>query len=373
VTPELYPTPVLVLRAEDAPMAGVPDPGPHQRYRRPTLTIEHRAPGALPPDHVRVRMRYAGVCGTDLHLVEADPATGYVRSSAPAVIPPRGRAIGHEGVGEVLAAGAAVHHLRPGAVVTFASILFCGRCEPCRRGAFNQCDRSELVGMQRDGLFGTVVDLPAVLAHDVSALAVDDASLRALACVEPAAVALLACERAAIRPGDQVAIFGAGPIGLYAAMLCRVMGASRVRVVEPVARRRDLAAGWCDAALEPEAFLDSREPVDVALEASGDLANVTRIVRRMRAGGRIVLLARSGQQLVIDAVDHLITQAVTVAGVRGHLGGPIARVLSLLGAGRLPLGAAVTGVLEGLEPLLELLRTPARVLREHCKVLVKLG
>ena len=83
-------------------------------------------------------MIYVGVCGTDVHLVECDPCTHYVRSSAPASIPPSGRVIGHEGVGRVCAVGDAIEHVGPGDIVSFASIIACMNCDICRRGDFNQ-------------------------------------------------------------------------------------------------------------------------------------------------------------------------------------------------------------------------------------------
>jgi (R,R)-butanediol dehydrogenase/meso-butanediol dehydrogenase/diacetyl reductase len=228
--------------------------------------------------------------------------------------------------------------------------------------------------MQADGLFGTVVDVPASLAHDVSDMARNDGDLRALACLEPAGVAMLACENAKIRPGDSVTIFGAGPIGLYCAMICkRIFGAARVVVIEPVPARRRLAEGWCDSTFEPEPYLDQeQDAVDVVIEASGELTNVTRVFRRIRPNGRVVLLARSGMPLVLDSVDHMITQAITVSGFRGHLGGPLARVLALYRSGALPLGAVVTGVIDSLDALLVLLQAPETLAREHCKVLVRM-
>jgi threonine dehydrogenase-like Zn-dependent dehydrogenase len=370
-------TRVLVLRALDEPWPGIEHPAPHQRYRSPRLSIETRNLGslsALPNGFIRVQMLYAGICGTDLHLIEADPVTGYVRTSAPASIPAKGRVIGHEGVGRVITAGVGVEHVKAGDIVAFASIIACLHCEPCRRGSFNQCLNSMLLGMQADGLFGTLVDVPASLAHEVTDLARNDDDLRALACLEPAGVAMLACENAGIRPGDSVAIFGAGPIGLYCAMICkRIMGAAKVVVIETVEGRRQLAEKWCDAAFEPERYLDQEtDTVDVVIEASGQLANVTKVFSRIRPNGRVVLLGRSGHPLVLDRIDHMITNAITVSGSRGHLGGSLARVLALYRSGALPLGAAVTEVLDSLDALLTVLGAPDTLVMNHCKVLARM-
>jgi len=95
-------TQVLLLHADKVPLSGISNPGSHQIYKNPNLTLENRTLAQLHPDVIRVKMLYAGVCGTDLHFTEKNPHTGYIRSSAPANIPPEGRVIGHEGVGRIL-------------------------------------------------------------------------------------------------------------------------------------------------------------------------------------------------------------------------------------------------------------------------------
>ena len=122
-------TRVVVVRADRDPMKGVAAPGPHQIYRNPTVTIERREMRELHPDEIRVEMIYAGICGTHVHLVETNSETGYIRGSAPARIPPEGRVIGHEGVGRVMAIGSHVRHVKPGALVTFESIIVCHYCD----------------------------------------------------------------------------------------------------------------------------------------------------------------------------------------------------------------------------------------------------
>ena len=365
---------VIVVRAERAPMAGVVDPGPHQIYRQPTVTIERRSLGALHPDEMRVEMIYAGVCGSDTHVVQTNPETGYIRSSAPLRIPAAGRVIGHEGVGRVLAIGERVRHVKPGAYVTFESIIVCHYCDACRRGRFNQCRRARLLGLQKDGLFGTVVDVPSLLSHDVTALAGSEQGLRAAACLEPAGVAYVACQNTCVSGGDRLVIFGAGPIGLFAAMLSKmVFGAAEVHVVEPVPFRREFARRWSDRTYDVEEFFAAPpRAIDVVLEASGEMSNVSRVFRRLNANGRVALLARSGAALALDAVDHMITNQILLVGSRGHLGGAFASLLSLYGNGRFPLDAVVTGAVEGLEGLRDALRSPEQIVHEHCKLLARL-
>lgn len=363
----------IVVHAEDSPLADTPGTQPNHRYRHPRASIETRPLGELGDDCIRVEMMYVGVCGTDLHLLQSDPATGYVRTSAPATIPHAGRIIGHEGVGRVAAVGKSVTGTRPGDLVAFASIFACMRCEICLRGACNQCLQALLLGMELDGLFTTVADVPASLAQDVSGIAHNEAGLQAAACIEPAGCALLACENARVARGDRVVVFGGGPIGLFAAMASkRVHAATHVTLVEPVPARRERASAWCDAVSDVEAFLDGpADGIDVVIECSGNLDNINRVFRRMQPGGRIVLLGRNGTPLAIDAVDHMITNAVSVSGSRGHLGGALSRAIELHAVGALPLTAAISGTLDSLDALLGVLRRPEAITQAHCKLLTR--
>jgi D-xylulose reductase len=363
----------LVMHAEQRPMPGIDRPGPHQRYRAPVLRLEERTLGAVPTAHVRVRVALAGVCGTDLNAVTTDPQTGYIVGSAPLDLDERGRVLGHEGIGEILDVARDVTGVRPGEWVGFESILSCGQCAPCQGGHPNQCTVAVLLGTQRDGLFATVADVPARLAHPLGTVAETEDGRRAAACLEPAACSLLALRLAHVKPGDAVLIFGAGPIGAAAAMLARVvLGAGRVRVVEPLPLRRELVRRWADATFDIEDFFGAgaREPADVLIETSGDLDNVRRALPAIAPNGRVALLARSGAPLTIEHVDHMITRNVTLFGCRGHLGGPVPEVLELVRCGRLPLHELVTGVLPSLAALADALRAPRAVMARHCKVLV---
>lgn len=361
----------IVVYAKNDPIPGIVNPGPHQRYRNPRVTVENRELGNLHPDEIRVEMIYAGLCGTDVHVVEENPETGYIKSSAPMNISEAGRVIGHEGVGRILETGANVKHVASGDYVTFESIIVCHYCDVCRKGHFNQCRNARLLGLEKDGLFGTVVDVPAMLAHTISDIVKSETDLRAMACVEPAGVAYVACQNTKVKGGDNVVIFGAGPIGIFAAMLCKlIFGASLVHMVEPIRFRREFARPWCDHVYDVSEFFNNMpSSVDVVIEASGEIGNVNGIFKSINANGRVALLARSGKPFHLDALDHMITNEVTLVGSRGHLCGAFSDIIILYRQGRLPLEKIVTFVAKDINELYELLQTPEQIITNNCKVL----
>lgn len=369
-------TSTLVLRAEKTPMPGCDRPGPHQLYRNPRLGIERRELGPLETGNVRVEMIYAGICGTDVQTTQRDPETGYILGSAPLQIGPEGRVLGHEGVGRIIEIDGGDHGLSPGDVVTFSSITTCFRCTPCRRGNFNQCEHAALLGMERDGLFSNIVDVPAQLAYKIGNMAKTESGLKAAACIEPAGCGYLAATSARMSPGDNVVVFGAGPIGLFTAMLAKeVFGAGMVSIVEPVRLRRELAARWADHTYDVEEFFASKDEhsFDVLVEASGFMENIDRTFPQMAANSRVVLLARSGNALSLQHVDHMITNNIAITGSRGHLCGAFDSLLALCAAGRLPLHEAVTGIVDGIDGLMTCLERPHAIQNNHCKVLAKLS
>ena len=367
-------TNVLVVKAENAPIVGIENPKPNQIYKNPYISIEERPLGVIDSEDLRVEMIYVGVCGTDFHLVTPNSETGYISTTAPLDIPTNGRIIGHEGVGRVLQVGSNEKKIEIGMYVVFESIIVCNTCNVCRRGDFNQCKNAKLLGLEKDGLMGNVVDVPAKLAHIITDYVKSDYDLMALTCLEPAAVAYVACQQAQVKGGDIVVVFGAGPIGAITAMLClRIFGASEVHVVEPIEFRRNLVSQWADKVYENlESLQKSLKNVDCIIEASGSMDNVTGIFDKIGANGRVVLLARSGTSLSLTNVDHMITNQISIKGSRGHLCGAFSSILELYRTGRIDLGSLVTKKIKGLDELKWVLENSHSQNQENCKIVVDL-
>lgn len=342
-------------------------------YRDPRVWIESRSILPIRPGMVRLKMLRVGVCGTDFHLMETR-SDGVIRCTSPLFVPPQGRIIGHEGVGEIVEIGQGVEDLSIGDLVCCESIQTCGLCRACRYGRFNQCDKALLMGLQTDGLFTELADVPSQMIHQVTDLVEQSSDLDGLACLEPAAVAFLACTNARVSPGDSVLVVGAGPIGYLAAQLARqVFGASRICVSEPIDFRRSHVSPLVDTAMHPRELGTLTDGFDVVIEAAGALCDINTIVSLMRPNGRIVLLARTGGCLSIDRIDDVITKSLTLVGSRGHLGGAFVALIELLRGGRLDLSQCVTRVVTGLNELLGLLQNSYEVTQQDCKVTVDLS
>ncbi|QQZ64660.1 alcohol dehydrogenase catalytic domain-containing protein (plasmid) [Paenibacillus sonchi] len=365
-------TRTLLVRADKNPVPGVDNPLPNQIYQNVRVCLENRVLSRLEPDEIRLQMHYVGICGTDLHLTTNNPETGYIRCTSPLEIPEEGRVIGHEGVGQIIEVGANVKHLKPGMFVALESIIVCHVCEVCKRGKFNQCKHAKLLGLEKDGLFGTVVDVQASIAHNITDYIKDERDLMAAANIEPAGVAYVACENAALKAGEAVVIFGAGPIGLLTAMLSKqVFGAAEVHIIEPIEFRRNFAKKWADRVYTPEEFLSiPPDKIDVVFESSAIVENVTRIFRHISENGRVVLLGRKGIPLEITGVDHMITNEIKIIGSRGHLCGAFSHILALQKAGRIHLEDIVTKVVDDLNDIKDMLEHHEKVENENCKVLI---
>jgi len=179
---------------------------------------------AVGPGDVLIRVEAAGVCGTDLHLYvgEFDPKYPLVP--------------GHEFSGVIVETGKAVTNFRPGDRVAVDPNLSCDRCHYCRRELPNHCENREAIGVTRAGAFAEYV-----VAPEQAVFSIGDMSFAEGAFIEPLACVVYGHERARLRLGDSVLIFGAGPIGLLHLQLAKRTGASQVTVVDVRADRVELA------------------------------------------------------------------------------------------------------------------------------------
>ena len=204
----------------------------------PTLDVVEVDDPEPGPGEALIEVTACGICGSDLHVAT--------------VFAPHGSILGHEIAGVVRAVGAGVDadRWKPGTPVAVRPLTGCGTCRHCQAGRSDHCESFALVGLQRPGGFAelTTVDADELFALPTS-LTGDDQAL-----VEPMAVARRALRRAGLQAGEDVAVLGAGPIGLATIAWARALGAGRILASEPSAARRDLAlALGADFVVDPTA------------------------------------------------------------------------------------------------------------------------
>ncbi len=193
-----------------------------------------------------VRVRLAGLCGSDLH-----PFFGREKGLDP------GTVMGHEFVGEVVEAGPAVREFRPGEVVCAPFTTSCGSCFYCQRGLTARCESGELFGWRSGGrgLHGAQAELVRVPLADATLVRLGDRAPEiGLLLGDNLSTAIFGAEMAAARPGDWHVVIGCGTVGLLSILACQARGAENLLACDPRPRRAAMANG-----LGARAFTDAGE------------------------------------------------------------------------------------------------------------------
>ena len=190
-----------------------------------TVAVEQVADPACGPDEVIVQVAMTGICGTDLHIYRNEYMSRFP------LIP------GHEFAGTIVEVGQAVTDFRVGERVAVDPNLYCGHCYFCRNQQANHCLNWQGVGITRPGGFAEYVAAPAKACYRVPANLTDTQA----AFIEPLSCVVHALSRLRVHAGDEVLIFGAGPMGLVLTHALRHSGASQVVVVEKQPDRLALA------------------------------------------------------------------------------------------------------------------------------------
>ncbi|HTX38976.1 MAG TPA: alcohol dehydrogenase catalytic domain-containing protein [Bryobacteraceae bacterium] len=276
--------------------------------------LVEKPPEPLAPGHVRVKVNAVGICGSDVHSY-SEGAIGDTPCQYPMVL-------GHEPAGTVVETGAGVSGWAPGDRAALEPALYCYHCEFCRAGKHNLCANLRFLSNPGNpGFFREFVDLPPS-----NLLAIPpDLSFELATMVEPLGVALHSMQFAAIQPGETVALFGAGPIGLLTLASVIVAGAGRIWVVEPVKHRRALALEMgADAALDPGEIDVVRQiesetggrGVDCAIDCAAKEHTTNLAIQSACNGGRVVLTGIHSASFVPFEVSPMRRKELAVFNVR---------------------------------------------------------
>lgn len=260
------------------------------------------------PGEVRLRVRAAGVCGTDVHLHHGGFSPRYPYTP------------GHEIVGEVESLGEGVTSPAPGTLVAVDNRISCGTCRRCRRAEPAFCTRLRDLGVTEPGGFAEYVVVPAGRCHPADGLPLD-----VLALAEPMACAVHGMDVLAASPGVDALVLGAGTTGLLLAQLLRRSGAWRTTVAAPTQAKLDLATrygadrtvvvdrdgtSWVDELRElaPDGF-------DVVVDATGAPSVQAHCVSLVADGGTVLFygMAPEGETMAISA-NEIFRRELTIKG-----------------------------------------------------------
>lgn len=255
--------------------------------------VEEPSPG---PGQVKIKVRWTGICGSDLHEYAAGPIFVPVKTPHPVSHDVAPIIMGHEFSGEVAEVGQGVTCVEVGHRVVVEPILACGKCDACRHGKYNLCDSLGFHGLSGGGGgFSAYTVVAERWVHKMP----EGLSFEQGALVEPAAVALHAVRISSFKAGGTAAVFGAGPIGLLLIEALKVAGASAIHVVElseqRAAKARELgAASVIDPSKENPAERIralSKGGVDVAFEVTGVPAVLQQCIDATRYEGETVIVS----------------------------------------------------------------------------------
>jgi D-arabinose 1-dehydrogenase-like Zn-dependent alcohol dehydrogenase len=278
---------------------------------------------------ILIRMAAAGICHSDAHYRAGISKIDHLPLT-----------LGHEVAGTVERVGKDARNVSPGDRVCVHYLVSCGSCEFCVRGLEQFCCSGQMIGKHRDGGYAEFIKVPSANAFPLP----DEISLEVGAIMMcSSATALHALNKARLKPGESVAIFGFGGLGFSALQLARALDCDQLYVVEinpaKLASIEKLGAVAIDARkanpVEQIANATNGEGVDVSLELIGSAKTMRQAVQCLGALGRAALVGLTAESISIFPYPELINKEVEIIGVSDHLAAEIPTLIEFARSGKL--------------------------------------
>lgn len=295
------------------------------------------------PAEVRVRVKACGICLSDVHLLD-----GSLQSSLPEVTP------GHEASGVIDRVGEMVPPTwTAGQRVVMAGGKACGRCASCAMGrGEGDCLRFMIMGFDYDGAWAEYIVVPYTSLTPIpDHLPFEEAAILADAVSTPYAGLV---DRAGLRPGETVGLWGIGGLGVHAVQIARLAGASLVIAVDPLpdARERALERG-ADVALDPASEdvvarvkeLTGRRGLDLAVDLVGANAVLAQAAACLGRNGRVVMIGLSPEPIRLGAGVSFGVRSQSLLGHLGYQKRHLDQLVDLVARGRLDVSRSITDVM----------------------------
>jgi len=269
---------------------------------------------AVADDEVLVKIDYASICGTDVHIyVWNEWAQNRIKTP---------HIMGHEFSGHVVEVGRSVRGFKEGDFVSSETHIYCGHCYQCLTGHSEVCQNLQILGVDRAGAFAEYIAVPErVLWKNDPLIPASWASIQ-----EPMGNALDTVNGESVA-GRTVLITGAGPIGVLAVGIAKAFGATQLFVSDLSDYRLDIAKRMgADVVLNPlrddvEAVVREQTHgigVDVVLEMSGSEKAIHQGLRALTPAGRMSLLGLPDQPVTLDLTNEVIFKEIRIYGVTGR-------------------------------------------------------
>ena len=295
---------------------------------RENVGLVERDEPVVRPGHVILAVRAAGICGTDIHIVDDE-----FRSFPPVTM-------GHEVCGVVEEVGDGVEPSLLGArVVSETYFSTCGVCDLCRAGRGNLCPERRSIGSAEDGAFAPRLLVPAHGVHAVPHWLADEAA----ALTEPlACVCNCLLDPRVVSAGDRVLVVGPGPVGLITAQVVRACGGEAhvlglARDTLRLEKAREL--GFAASHAADELF----GPFDVVIDCSGHEAGIRTCLESARRGGRYIQIGLAGSPVSIP-IDELVYRELRLTSGNASTPPSWRHALALIEQRAIDLGALVSEV-----------------------------
>ncbi len=281
------------------------------------------------PSEILVRVAACGICHSDAHYragissIDSLPVT-----------------LGHEVAGRAAAAGEKVSHVSPGDRVCIHYLVSCGACDFCLRGNEQFCPKVQMIGKHGDGGYAEFIAVPG---RNVFALPDEISFERGAIMMCSSATTLHALNKARLKSGETVAIFGFGGLGFSALQLARALNCGDIYVVDINLAKLATAATLGGVPIDATAgdpvqqILDatSGKGVDVAIELVGSAATMQQAVRCLSIQGRAAMVALSRESMSLLPYPDLINKEAEVVGISDHLASELPGLLDLARNGKL--------------------------------------
>jgi len=281
------------------------------------FVIEEVPEPILEKDEVLIRVRYCGICGSDLHVYKEGAGVGF----------------GHEFSGDIVRMGSEVKGWKIGERVAVDPLVSCGDCFWCHRGEPGLCEQYFIALVNYKGAFASYAKAKHYQLHRLPrGLGYEEGAI-----IEPTTCALHAIKVAGMQKGDVVAVLGLGPMGQLVARVAKAKSARAVYASEISPLRLEMAGGAVDEAIDAEAtnpvdrileLTDGRGP-DIVFECAGTVATTQQSIALVRKGGTVVIVAICFETVELP-VSNINLRGLTVRGSMCFSPGEYAAALRLI-------------------------------------------